>query len=136
MSHSLSRSYRANLQSSFNTIILYTYVYSTNPPVSVYSTVLFWILHFFQKKLKFFVICVNQKTSRFLSCKIKIPLAYTLIICLRDRLNKLKKYIINYIQCWIENLGFTVILIINNIYKLLIPVYTLLTPSIFFTKTL
>ena len=51
------------------------------------------------EKLKFFVICVNQKTSRFLSCKIKIPLAYTLIICLRDRLNKLKKYIINYIQC-------------------------------------
>ena len=36
---SLSRSYRGNLPSSFNTILSNALVYSTYPPVSVYSTV-------------------------------------------------------------------------------------------------
>lgn len=37
--HPFSRSYGANLPSSFNIIILYALVYSTNPPESVFSTV-------------------------------------------------------------------------------------------------
>ena len=37
---SFSQSYRVNLQSSFNIVISITLVFSTNPPVSVFSTVL------------------------------------------------------------------------------------------------
>ncbi len=38
------RSYGSNLPSSFNTILSSALVYSTSPPVSVWGTVLLWVL--------------------------------------------------------------------------------------------
>jgi len=56
--YSFFRSYRVNLPSSFNTIILFTLVYSTHLPVAVYSTVIDKLksimISFFQKKKKLF----------------------------------------------------------------------------------
>jgi len=89
-SQSFFLSYRANLPSSFNVLILNVCVYSTCSPVSVYSTVLIYIYKLFPED----IIKIKQSLNFILFYTMSFILyshqPNALAICFRDRLNILR----------------------------------------------
>ena len=84
--YSFSRSYRANLPSSFNIFLSYALVYSTHSPVSVYSTV-FCIKSYFLRFLFCFFYSNTKKQNEILNLSLFItPSNFAFAKILRDRL--------------------------------------------------
>jgi len=98
--YSFFRSYRTNLPSSFNTIIL-TSLYIIQIYLCRFKVRFYTIISFFLKKLKYFNKSLNVKYHLFFCHIIILPSTYTFVICLRDRI-----WNYNSIQYWIENFRF------------------------------
>jgi hypothetical protein len=94
---SSSRSYRVILPSSFNIVLSYALVFSTIPPASVFSTVLF--SYPFPALSNFLIVLLYTKLKRLIEVGTgEYPLCHVFTESLRDRLSSFPRKFFHFLN--------------------------------------